>query len=96
MALTFCVLAGKVEKLQCRVPSDSDAAVRVSQMLQFARLVQASQNPVSVQFVHSNVHLLITFAIATDTPICTSNHVVLQQTMLNIVSMLHSVWADRA
>lgn len=62
MALTICVLVGEVEKLQCRVPSDNDAVVRVSQVLQLARLVQASQNPVSVPFIQKIVHLLIAFA----------------------------------
>lgn len=67
MALLFCVLVGEVEKLQCRVPSDDDAAVRASQVLQLTRLVQASQHPVSVLFVKSVVHL----PTVTDTPICT-------------------------
>ena len=62
MALTFCVLVGEAEKLQCRVPYDDDAAVRVSQVLQLARLVQALQHPVSVLFVKSILHLLIAFA----------------------------------
>ena len=47
MAFTWRMLVGEAEQLQCRVPSDSDAAVRVSQVLQLARLVQVSQDPVS-------------------------------------------------
>ena len=37
--------------LKCQVPSDDDAAVRVSQILQLARLVQASQNTVSINLL---------------------------------------------
>ena len=56
------MLVGEVEKLQCRVPSDSDAAVRVSQVLQLGRLVQASQYPVRVN-LSASLHLQAATAI---------------------------------
>ena len=47
LIMVLIIFVGEVQDLSCRVPADSDAAIRVSQIVQLSRLVQASQNMVT-------------------------------------------------